>query len=471
MAGVQKTVVVHPNLEAELGVIAILLADNHRLFEVADRLRAEHFGEPFHRVIFNAVTKLINEGLDASPVTLRARIETHPSYEAVGGSAYLERLAKVALPASELAGYTTAVIENFARRQLDALGEALKGEATQSGTPLSEIAQTASDRLKTVTESLAGASSRKTRFTFGEAVVEAVDHAASAYQHLGADPNAVKTGLGALDHHMGGFSAGDLIIIAGRPSMGKSALAGAVAYNVARSGIPAGFISLEMSAMLLAVRNLSAATPFPRIPYSRILKGKITEAEFTIIADTARDIANIPLEIVAPGRVGMQMIEAEAMRLKNKHPKMKLLVLDYLQLIPTRGISRNTEIGEITAGLKGMAKSLDLAVVALSQLSRQVESRDDKRPQLSDLRESGSIEQDADTIIFPYRDDYYLARQEPRPNTQEHFDWQGKMEAANGIMDLIIAKFRMGATGTVRVKCEMSTNSIFDLESPQMDML
>ncbi len=278
---------------------------------------------------------------------------------------------------------------------------------------------------------------------------------------------------------MGGLQSSDLIILAGRPAMGKTALATNIAYHIAKTykadhqtddrsvrvtdGGVVAFFSLEMSAEQLATRIISEQAA---IPSERIRRGKITEEEFARIVEVSREMQSMPLYIDATGGLTIAQVAARARRLKRQRG-LGLLVVDYLQLL-TRSSRRAAEgrvqeVSEITVGLKALAKELNVPIVALSQLSRQVESRDDKRPQLSDLRESGSIEQDADVVLFVYREEYYLARKEPRPNTQEHFDWQEQMNRVNGVAEVIIGKQRHGPTGIVELQFEATLTKFQNL--------
>ena len=464
-----------PNLEAEIGVLAILLSDNNTLPAIAEKLRPEHFGDTFHSVVYQAIATLISEGLRASPVTLRARIETHPTYAEVDGATYLSRLQKIAPPASEAMGYVTAILENHGRRTIVAVAEGMLTDALSSSTPIISVAEASTARLGAVTESLAGGTARKTRYTFEEAITQAIDHAAAAYQNEGAHPDSVMSGIRDLDRHMGGFMPGDLVVIAGRPGMGKSMLAANICYNAASHNKPAQFNSLEMNAQQLAVRQISSAMHHPKVPYSRIMKGKFSDAEFASIVETARAIKAMPLEINDLDRASLAQIEVVATRYKAENQGFAVMAVDYLQIMATasggRTSNRTEEIGAITAGLKQLGKRLGIPILALSQVSRQVEQREDKRPTLADLRESGSIEQDADVIIFPFREDYYLARQEPKPDTTEHIDWQDRMNRVRNTMELIVAKYKMGATTTIKVGVDMATNSITDINNDQGELL
>jgi replicative DNA helicase len=312
---------------------------------------------------------------------------------------------------------------------------------------------------------------------FAQAITTAVENAARAYERDGK-LSGLATGLRDLDRMMGGLQPSDLIVLAGRPGMGKSSLATNIGYNIARAwrgevradghitsvnGGIVGMFSLEMSAEQLATRIISERT---EIPSSRIRRGEIESGDFDRIAGAAREMEAIPFYIDETGGLSIAQLAARARRLK-RQKGLDLIIVDYIQLL--QGSSRRAaegrvqEVTEITTSLKALAKELNLPIVALSQLSRQVENRDDKRPQLSDLRESGSIEQDADVVMFVYREEYYLRNREPRPGTEEHFKWQAEMDAAHGKAEVIIGKQRHGPTGTVQMHFEGEFTRFADL--------
>jgi replicative DNA helicase len=312
---------------------------------------------------------------------------------------------------------------------------------------------------------------------FATALTTAVDMAARAYQRDGK-LSGLATGLLDVDRMMGGLQSSDLVILAGRPGMGKTALATNIAYNIAKAwrgevrpdgrtesvnGGIVGFFSLEMSAEQLATRIISEQT---EIPSYRIRRGEIDPSDFDRIAQMAREMETIPLYIDETGGISIAQLTARARRLKRQRG-LDLLVVDYIQLLS--GSSKRAqegrvqEVTEITTGLKALAKELNVPILALSQLSRQVESRDDKRPQLSDLRESGSIEQDADVVLFVFREEYYLKNKEPRPGTEEHFKWQGEMDLVHGKAEVIIGKQRHGPTGTIGLQFKADVTRFSDL--------
>jgi replicative DNA helicase len=312
---------------------------------------------------------------------------------------------------------------------------------------------------------------------FAQALTTAVDMAARAFQRDGK-LSGLATGLKDLDSKMGGLQSSDLIIVAGRPGMGKTALATNIAYNVAHNyrgevqpdgsmltvnGGIVGFFSLEMSAEQLATRIISERT---EVPSSTIRRGAISEGDFEKIKDISIELQNLPFYVDETGGLSIAQLAARARRLKRQRG-LDLLVIDYIQLLQgsqkRSSESRVQEVTEITTGLKALAKELNVPIMALSQLSRQVESRDDKRPQLSDLRESGSIEQDADVVLFVFREEYYLANKEPRPGSEEHLKWQTDMAMVHGKAELIIGKQRHGPTGTVQVQFDAHVTRFGDL--------
>ena len=404
--------------------------------------------------------------MGASPATLTRSL---PAAAYSGGgmtvSQYLARLAAEATTVINALDYGQTIYDLATRRSLILIGEDMVNEAYDApvdSVPSKQIEE-AERKLYEVAESgrYEGGFQR-----FAQALTTAVDMAARAYQRDGK-LSGLATGLRDLDSKMGGLQNSDLIIIAGRPGMGKTALATNIAYNIAKAwqgevradghtstvnGGIVGFFSLEMSAEQLATRILAEQTG---IPSSTIRRGGITEADFEKIRDKTIELQDLKFYVDETGGLSIAQLAARARRLKRQRG-LDVLVIDYIQLL--QGSSRRAqegrvqEVTEITTGLKALAKELNVPVIALSQLSRQVENRDDKRPQLSDLRESGSIEQDADVVMFVFREEYYLANKEPRPNTDEHAKWQIEMDAAHGQAELIIGKQRHGPTGTVQVQ-------------------
>jgi replicative DNA helicase len=464
------------NIDAEQALIGAILVNNEAFYRVSDFLTPEHFYEPIHQKIFEIAGSLIRAGKIATPVTLKTFL---PADFEIGGltvSQYLARLAAEATTVINAADYGRTIYDLATRRSLIVIGEDMVNVAYDAPVDLAPQNQIedAERRLYELAEvgRYDGGFQR-----FAQALTTAVDMAARAYQRDGK-LSGIATGLHDLDRMMGGLQHSDLIILAGRPGMGKTALATNLAYNIAKAwqhelrpdgraetinGGIVGFFSLEMSAEQLATRIIAEQT---EIPSYRIRRGEIDPNDFDRIAGMARDMEQVPLYIDESGGLSIAQLAARARRLKRQRG-LDLLVVDYIQLL--QGSSKRAEQGrvqevtEITTNLKALAKELNVPIIALSQLSRQVESRDDKRPQLSDLRESGSIEQDADVVMFVYREEYYLRNREPRAGTEEHFKWQTEMELVHGKAEVIIGKQRHGPTGTVPLQFKADVTRFSDL--------
>ncbi|WP_119391335.1 replicative DNA helicase [Taklimakanibacter lacteus] len=464
------------NIEAEQALLGAILVNNEACDRVSSFLDPSHFFEAVHARIYEAAATLIRAGKLASPVTLKTYFERDETLKDIGGAAYLARLAAAATTIINAEEYGRAIYELAQRRKLIDIGTDIVN--TSFDTP---VDMTARDLIETAEQSLyqiAETGKYGQGFqVFGRALTEAVDMAANAYQRDGG-LSGISAGLRDLDEKMGGLQASDLIILAARPAMGKTSLATNVAYHVAKNykadhqpdgsvrildGGVVGFFSLEMSQEQLATRIIAEQSG---ISSERIRRGKITEDEFHRIVEVSRELQALPLYIDATGGLTIAQVAARARRLKRQRG-LGLLIVDYLQLLAgsakRASEGRVQEVTEITVGLKALAKELKVPIIALSQLSRQVENRDDKRPQLADLRESGSIEQDADVVLFIYREEYYLARTEPRPNTPEHFEWQEKMNRVTGIAEVIIGKQRHGPTGIVELQFDASLTKFQDL--------
>jgi replicative DNA helicase len=466
------------NIEAEQALLGAILVNNEAFYRVSDFLEPRHFFEPVHQKIYELSSSLVRAGKVASPVTLKTFL---PADADVGGltiSQYLARLAAEATTVINAADYGRTIYDLSIRRALIVIGEDMVNEAYDAQVdfaPKKQI-EDAERKLYEIAESgrYEGGFQR-----FAQALTTAVDMAARAYQRDGK-LSGLATGMHDLDAKMGGLQHSDLIIVAGRPGMGKTALATNIAYNVAKAwqgevrpdghtstvnGGIVGFFSLEMSAEQLATRIVAQETG---IPSSTIRRGGITESDFEKIKDISIELQTLPFYVDETGGLSVAQLAARARRLKRQRG-LDLLVVDYIQLLQgnSRRASENRvqEVTEITTNLKALAKELNVPVVALSQLSRQVESRDDKRPQLSDLRESGSIEQDADVVLFVFREEYYLSNKEPRPGTEEYVKWQTEMALVHGKAEVIIGKQRHGPTGTVQLQFEASVTRFGDLAS------
>ena len=451
------------NLEAEQALLGAILINNDAFDRVSDFLRSEHFVEEIHRRIFEIAGSLIRAGKLATPVTLKTFLGDHD----LGGVTvpqYLARLASEATTIINAYDYGRSVYDLSMRRELISIGEDVVNvayDAPVDSSPREQIEE-AERRLYQMAEAgrYDGGFQR-----FSDALKAAVDMAARAYERDGS-LSGIATGLTDLDRYMGGLQASDLVILAGRPGMGKTALATNIAFNIAKAyegrtrpdgtieaanGGIVGFFSLEMSSEQLATRIIAEQSA---VASYKIRRGDITEADFHHVADAVREMQQIPFYIDQTGGVSIAQLTARARRLKRQRG-LDLLVVDYLQLLAgskNRSENRVQELTEITTGLKALAKELNIPILACSQLSRQVEQRDDKRPQLSDLRESGSIEQDADVVMFVYREEYYLKNKEPRPGTEEHIAWMAQMENAHGRAEVIIGKQRHGPTGTIELQ-------------------
>jgi replicative DNA helicase len=453
------------NIEAEQALLGAILVNNEAYDRISDFLKAEHFFEELHRRIFEVMSQLIRAGKIASPVTLK----TFLGDDDLGGitvGQYLARLAGEATSIINAEDYGRTIYDLAIRRGLIGIGEDIVNAAFDSPVDSSPSAQIeeAERRLYEIAEQgrYDGGFQR-----FSEALTTAIDMAAKAYERDGK-LSGISTGLTDLDLKMGGLQRSDLIIVAGRPGMGKTALATNIAFNIAKAydyeikpdggheavnGGIVGFFSLEMSSEQLATRIIAEQSG---VASYKIRRGDIQDSEFHAISEAARQMQAIPFYIDQTGGISIAQLVARARRLKRQRG-LDVLVVDYLQLLSgskSKGDNRVQELTEITTGLKALAKELNAPVIALSQLSRQVENRDDKRPQLSDLRESGSIEQDADVVMFVYREEYYLKNREPRPGTEEHITWMQDMERAYGRAEVIIGKQRHGPTGTVELSFE-----------------
>lgn len=456
------------NVEIEQSLLGALLLQNDIFSRIEGIVAAEHFFDPLHARIFDLIADRVRAGALASPVTLKVFLDGDPAMEAVGGVGYLARLAGSATSLFAAPQYAAIIRDLALRRQLIALAEDIADRAGRMDSPETG----AQEQIVTAEQSLyqLGEHGRVDRGfrSLRAAVVESIEVAGAAWKR-GTGLAGMPTGMVDLDRMLGGLHRSDLVILAGRPSMGKTALATNIAFHVAsRAGTPGadpakgkdspdggsvGFFSLEMSREQLATRILS---DLARAPSHRIRQGRIDKLEFRTLVEAANRVESAPLWIDDTPALPISQIASRARRLK-RTKGLDLVVVDYLQLVrPTSSReSRVTEVSEITQGLKALAKELDIPVLALSQLSRQVENRDDKRPLLSDLRESGSIEQDADVVMFVFREEYYAERTEPPiDELARHADWEARMERIRGVAEVIVGKQRHGPIGTVELSFE-----------------
>ncbi len=448
------------NLEAEQALLGAILVNNEAIDRVSSFLKPLHFFEALNGRIYEHALKLIWGGKRATPVTLKTYFQNEPTYGGIAVPQYLGQLALNATTIINSEDYGRTIYDLAIRRQLIGIGEAMVNTAYDS--PIDAAPSVQIEEAEQQLFELAETGKYGSGFEpFVAALNTAIDMANNAHIRDGG-LSGIPTGLIDLDHKMGGLQPSDLIIIAGRPAMGKTALATNIAFHVAqhlRTGVDAGddqdssvvgFFSLEMSAEQLATRILSEQS---EIPSNQIRRGQINDEEFQKIILVSQELQHLPLFIDQTGGITVAQLAARARRLKRQRG-LGLIVVDYLQLLS--GSSRRAsdgrvqEITEITTGLKTLAKELNVPILALSQLSRQVEQRDDKRPLLSDLRESGSIEQDADVVLFVFREEYYAEREAPQQlNTPEYSQWQEKMANLSGKAEVIIGKQRHGPTGTV----------------------
>lgn len=471
------------NIEAEQGLLGALLVNNDVLDRVRDFLEPHHFHDPVHGRIFEAAAKFIDNGNAASPVTLKNYFEHDEGVNQLGGTAYLSKLASNATTIINAKQYGKTIYDLALRREIIKLGENMVVTAHDA-----EIDDSPSQQIETAEQALyeiAEKGHHRSGFmSFDNSVSGAVEMVTRAYKREGK-LSGISSGFTDLDDVLGGLQESDLLILAGRPGMGKTALATNIAFNIARKyaraeadgnveiqpdgrqivkdGAVVGFFSLEMSAEQLASRVIAEQT---KISSDSIRKGSLTDEEYTRLFNTAKELQSLPLYIDHTGAIPISTLTARARRLKRQYG-LGLIVVDYLQLVrasSSGGVeNRVQEISIITQGLKALAKELEVPVLALSQLSRQVENRDDKRPQLADLRESGSIEQDADIVMFVYREEYYINKNQPKPGTEEHLKWQADMDQAMGRAELLIGKNRHGPTKTVDMAFEAQFTRFHDL--------
>ena len=462
--------------EAEQQLLGAILTNNDVYDRVAAIIGPQHFYDPVHARIYEVASARIAKNNLASPVTLKAFLEDDEGLKEIGGPAYLTRLAGSAISSFAVRDYAQMIYDMAIRRELISLGHEIAGKAARldvDSEPKDQIVE-AEQQLYTLAEQGQSDSGFQ---SFLKAVTDAVNVANAAYMREGGLAG-IATDLIDMDKMLGGLHKSDLLILAGRPSMGKTSLATNIAFNVAKAykrgthpdgtegavdGGVVGFFSLEMSAEQLAGRILAEAS---EISSHKIRQGDMDESEFRRFVDAAKELEACPLFIDDTAAIPISQLAARARRLKRTHG-LDLLIVDYLQLVRGTSDNRVQEIGEISMGLKAIAKELNIPVIALSQLSRQVESRDDKRPQLSDLRESGSIEQDADVVMFVFREEYYVEREKPsEEKLEETAEWQERMSRLHGKAEVIIGKQRHGPIGTVELSFEAQFTRFGNLVKP-----
>ena len=457
------------NIEAEQAVIGSILVSNEIYDEISSIIDSKKFFDPIHVKIFETIEKLISKGLLANPITLKNYFENSEGLKELGGQEYLIKITKFSTSAKQTIDYANIVHEMHVRRELIKISESVLNEATNNN----EITSTGEEMIQNAEKSLFDLAERghfnRSFLKFENALKQTIEMAKNAYQNEEGIVG-VPTGLTDLDSRLGGMHKQDLVIIAGRPSMGKTALATNIAFHAAKNierkktKSTVAFFSLEMSSEQLSTRILSEQS---RIRSNDIRRGKVSEKEFEKFIETSKNIFELPLYIDETPAITISAISNRSRRIKRLFG-LDLIVVDYIQLMRTSGKKdwgRVQEISEITQGLKALAKELDVPVLALSQLSRQVEQRDNKKPQLSDLRESGSIEQDADVVMFVYREAYYLENKEPTLGSIEHAEWQQKMDEISKLAEIMIGKQRHGPTGNVKVEFEAMYTKFKNLEN------
>jgi len=457
------------NIEAEQSVLGSILVSNEIFDEISQIVDTQKFFDPIHSKIFETIDKLISKGLLANPITLKNFFENDEGLKELGGQEYLIKITKFSTSKKQTIDYANIVHEMHVRRELIKISESVLYEASRD----IEISTSSENLIQNAEKSLFDLAERghfnQSFMKFENALKQTIDMAKSAYQN---DEGivGVPTGLSDLDSRLGGMHKQDLVIIAGRPSMGKTALATNIAFhaaqNIQKKGLKStvAFFSLEMSSEQLSTRILSEQS---RIRSNDIRRGKVSEKEFEKFIETSKNIFELPLYIDETPAISIAAISNRSRRIKRLFG-LELIIVDYIQLMQSsknREFNRVQEISEITQGLKALAKELNVPVLALSQLSRAVEQRDDKKPQLADLRESGSIEQDADVVMFVFREAYYLERKEPTLGSVDHAEWQQKMDEISSLAEILISKQRHGPTGNVKVEFEAMYTKFKDLEN------
>jgi replicative DNA helicase len=467
------------NLEAEQALLGAILVNNIAYEKVGEILKPEDFYDPVHGRIYGAISTLINRGQIADPKTLRGVFDNDPALANMGGAQYLADLAASIISIINIIDYAKLIHDLYLRRQMIALGENVVNEAYQHDLDVPATQQI--EKTEQILFELARSGEMDRGFIkLEKALVASIKMAEEAHKR-DSHVTGVTTGLRDMDRKLGGFQRSDLIILAGRPSMGKTALATNMAFNAAKAwiekdgqeGSGVAFFSLEMSSEQLATRLLGDQA---QVPSDKIRRGEIKTEDFSKFVEASKLLSRVPLFIDDTPGLSVSGLRTRARRLKRQVPHLGVIVIDYLQLLHGSGgrssENRVQEVSEITRGLKALAKELDIPVVALSQLSRAVEMREDKKPQLADLRESGSIEQDADVVMFVYREEYYHARAEPTRRQDEgddkfnsrHQRWMERGEEIRNIAEVLIAKQRHGPIGTVELHFDGPFTRFSDLE-------
>jgi len=453
------------NIEAEQSVIGSILVSNEIFDEINMIITSKNFYDPMHQKIFSAIEKLIYSGMLANPITLKNYFEKEK--DEINVPDYLIKITKFSTAKRQTTEYSKLIYDLFVKRELIKISENIIDTAKLND--LDHDGQSIIENFEKSLFDLAEKGSFSSQLVkFDEAMRMTIEMASNAYKNEEGIVG-VPTGLTDLDDRLGGLHKSDLLIIAGRPSMGKTALATNIAFNAAKKIQEDGrkstiaFFSLEMSSEQLSTRILAEQS---RIKSNDIRRGRISEEQFDKFIETSKNISELPLYIDETPAISIAALSNRARRIKRLYG-LDMVVVDYIQLMRASNFreGRVQEISEITQGLKALAKELSVPVLALSQLSRAVESRDIKKPQLSDLRESGSIEQDADVVMFVYREAYYLEKLEPRPATVEHAEWQAKMNDVSNLAELLIGKHRHGPTGNIMLEFEAMFTKFKDLQN------
>ncbi|MEZ5829735.1 MAG: replicative DNA helicase [Dongiaceae bacterium] len=465
------------NYEAEQALLGALLANNEVYNRVSEFLRPDHFADALHGRIYEAIGKLVLRGQIANPVTLKNLFDQDGALAEIGGAQYLVQLAQAVVTVINAEDYGRAIHDLFLRRQLIGVGEDIVNESYTYDPDISAIDQIERSEMRLFNLAEGGQVDGGPR-KFDAVLKSALDMAEVAYKR-DSHVTGVTTGLRDLDRKLGGLQPSDLVILAGRPSMGKTALATNIGFNAAEAVKDAetstrhrvAFFSLEMSAEQLAHRIMAEKSG---ISSDRIRRGDVKSDDFGRIVEAAQAMTSVQFFIDDTPAMSVPALRTRARRLKRQFG-LDLIIVDYLQLMrsanPKPSDNRVQEISEITRGLKAVAKELQVPVLALSQLSRAVENREDKRPQLADLRESGSIEQDADVVMFVFREQYYHERAEPKQRADEGTDkfqermarWQERGERIHNVAEVIIAKQRHGPVGTLELYFDGNITRFGDL--------
>ena len=455
------------NVGAEQSLLGAILSNNLALEKVEDFLEPKHFSSKINSIIFDTLKRFITNNQIADITTIKVFLENNEDFVANGGMKYLLEIAENSVSIINAKQYGELIYDLYLRRELIDVGTELVNKSYSDFQEENSNSIIEKVELELFNLTNDGEKQRGPKI-FTDVLSDTLDYAEKAFKKS-SDVAVLKTALSDLDKKIGGLHKSDLIIIAGRPSMGKTAFATNIASNICMDKLNLKkknnvlFFSLEMSSEQLATRLLSEMS---KIPSEKIRTGNISKMDFENLLKNSEKIKNLSLFIDDSPALTLSAIRSRSRRLKRKDG-LDLIIIDYLQLISSESRNLNDnrvkEISEITRGLKAIAKEFNIPVIALSQLSRKVEDREEKRPQLADLRESGSIEQDADLVVFLYREEYYLARTEPPEGTEKHIAWTDKMEKIHNIAEIIVAKNRHGPISRVKLHFNASNTKFSDL--------